>query len=90
MKALKRSLYLLCLLSLVAGCAAQIKQVGATDADGQTYTFCVKVVQPLNPLALREIVLACATTQAAALEQQARLQELYPNLPMRIVARRAQ
>lgn len=70
---------------VLTGCGATVKQVAATDAEGDVYPFCVKVVQPLNPLAVRVKILGCATTQAAAEEQQAQLRQLYPGAQMAIV-----
>ena len=69
----------------IAGCGASVRQTAATDAEGQGYQFCVKVAQPLAPLGMQAVILACATTESAAQEQRVQLQSLYPRATMRIV-----
>jgi len=85
MNSIKVTLFALLFAPLLSACGASIKQVAATDAEGQVYQFCIKVKQPLAPLGLQAVILGCATTESAAQEQQQQLQVLYPKATMQVV-----
>jgi hypothetical protein len=72
MRKFAQILSLLALLAVTA-CGATIRSVSATDADGDRYPWCVKVVQKVTPLSAKVLFIGCANVEAdlAPFEAQA-------------------